>query len=204
MRTVPQEPRAGPAGMSKAEASLLVQKAFGVSGKLSAGLSLVYSFIEHPSCGDSVEGIYLGVRQATILLPKSSLGSSGLGRPPSLHPRGLQALNQRLRVWRRTEGLEERRVSSAPCLWATWPLGAFVSSSSKREAGLDGPEACPASLGRQPPLWRSHTHGHSGLNITHPVSLIPATPQGEQAINAASFRLPPGLWPPGRGRRHTC
>ena len=126
MRTVPQEPRAGPVGMSKAEASLLVRRAFGVSGKLSAGLSLVYSFIEHPSGGDSV------VRQATILLPKSSLGSSGLGRPPSLHPRGLRALNQRLMVWRRTEALEERRVSSAPCLWATWPLGAFVSSSSER------------------------------------------------------------------------
>lgn len=60
------------------------------------------------------------------------------------------------------------------------------------------------------PAWKGvhlpgeATHCHSWLNITHSGSLTPATPQGEPAINAASFRLPPGLWPPERGHRHPC
>lgn len=41
------------------------------------------------------------------------------------------------------------------------------------------PPACKGSH-----LFGEATHSHSGLNISHSVSLIPATPQGEQAINA--------------------
>lgn len=51
---VPQDPRAGAVGISKAEVSLLVQKTFGVSGKLSAGLLFGYLFIEQLSRGGSV------------------------------------------------------------------------------------------------------------------------------------------------------
>lgn len=52
---VPQELRAGPMGMSKAEVSLLIQEAFGVlDGKLPAGLSFVYSLIECLVCAGGV------------------------------------------------------------------------------------------------------------------------------------------------------